>query len=84
VLYLVNYDGNIYTIDTTTGAATFTGLSPGVTAHHGAFRPTTDLYYGIDRNVGVLPNILVADLVTGTITATLPTVDYLHTLAFVP
>jgi hypothetical protein len=86
VLYLVNYDGDIYTLDTLSGAATYTGRSLGVTAHHGAFRPGTDQYYGIDETAGgtTVRNIRVADLQAGTVEATLPTVDRLHTLAFVP
>jgi hypothetical protein len=85
VLYLVNWGGLIYTLDTNTGAATYTGVSLGVDAHHGVFRPLTDSYYGIDQTAsGGTRNILVADLTSGTIEATLPTVDRLHTLAFVP
>jgi hypothetical protein len=87
VLYLVNYDGRVYTLDSNTGATTYTGVNLGVMAHHGVFRPLTDSYYGIDEadwGSTDLRNILVVDLTSGTIEATLPTVDRLHTLAFVP
>lgn len=85
-LYMVNSGGSYYTVDTATGAATAAGTI-GVTAHHGDFRPVSNLYYGIDASGGSSPaprNLILANLATGTVTGTLPTVDDLHTLAFVP
>jgi hypothetical protein len=82
-LYMVNYDGSYYTVDTLSGAATFVD-SFGQTAHHGKFYPGTSLYYGIDQAGSFNPrNILVGDVTTGVLVQSLPTVDNLHTLAFV-
>lgn len=80
-LYMVNVGGGYYTVDTGTGAATYAGdiLS---TAHHGDFDLSSNLYYGIDATYGSR-NLVVADLSTGLITSTLPTVADLHTLTFV-
>ena len=95
-LYLVqdfdwNGDGqSVYTIDTTTGAATAVGALPGLPngyAHHGKFHPVTNLYYGIDAAGGrVAPprNLLVIDIETLSVFNTIPTVDNLHTLVFLP
>jgi hypothetical protein len=46
VLYLVNVGGNVYTVDPTTGAGTYTGSIETI-AHHGDFDPSSNLYYGI-------------------------------------
>ena len=95
-LYLVqdfdwNGDGqSVYTINTTTGAATAVGALPSLPngyAHHGKFHPVTNLYYGIDAAGGrVAPprNLLVIDIGTLSVVNTIPTVDYLHTLVFMP
>lgn len=95
-LYLVqDYDWNsdgqsVYTISTTTGAATAVGALttlPNGYAHHGKFHPVTNLYYGIDAAGGRLGpprNLLVINVATLTLVNTIPTVDYLHTLVFLP
>ena len=82
-LYMVNGGGSIYTVNTSTGAATFSD-SLGGTAHHGDFELTTDTYVGIDANLTGSKNLVVANLSTGEVIATLPTVDNLHTVAFIP
>jgi len=82
VLYLVNYDTEVYTINTTTGAATSVGSISSV-AHHGKFDPTTGLYWGINTEGSGGPrNLVVANLTTFTVVNTLPTVDGLHTLVW--
>ena len=95
-LYLVqdfdwNGDGqSVYTINTASGAATAVGALPGLPngyAHHGKFHPVTDLYYGIDAaggREGPPRNLLVIDIGTLSVVSTIPTVDYLHTLVFLP
>ena len=95
-LYLVqDYDWNsdgqsVYTINTTTGAATAVGALttlPNGYAHHGKFHPVTNLYYGIDAAGGRLGpprNLLVINVATLTLVNTIPTVDNLHTLVFLP
>lgn len=96
-LYLVqDYDWNqdgqsVYTINTTTGAATAVGALttlPNGYAHHGKFHPVTNLYYGIDGTLGrtgtITRNLLVINVSTLTLVNTIPTVDYLHTLVFLP
>jgi hypothetical protein len=97
ILYLVqDYDWNndgqsVYTINTATGVATAVGALatlPNGIAHHGDFHPDTNLYYGIDAAGGwdgVAPrNLLVIDIGSLTLINTIPTVNNLHTLAFVP
>jgi hypothetical protein len=85
--------GAYYTVDLGTGLGTAVG-DIGRTAHHGVFDPATNLYYGIDGLGGAtdLRNLLVADLESAAcrgltsdpcITSTIPTVNNLHTLAFV-
>ncbi|MBF0451386.1 MAG: hypothetical protein HQK75_11840 [Candidatus Magnetomorum sp.] len=83
ILYIVNGDeGEYYELNTATGAANYIG-SLGETAHHGAFHPTTNIWYGVNNYGGAGERSLVlADLSTGTVTNTLPTVDNFHTLAF--
>jgi hypothetical protein len=80
VLYLVQ--SSVYTINTSTGAATNVG-NIGTLAHHGDFDPTTGYYYGIDVFGGSGPrNLVIADLSTFSVVNTLPTVADLHTLTF--
>jgi len=80
-LYLYNGDGQYYTINTTTGAATAQGSVASAPGHHGAFNPDDDFYYGVAG--GGLINVL--DLVGGNgLRKTLGTgLSDLHTLAFV-
>jgi hypothetical protein len=78
-LYLYNFGGDAYSIDTSTGAATGLG-NFGVSAHHGDFNPDNNYYYGIDGSL-----IRVIDIVGGQglmSTIALDT-DSLRTLAFV-
>ena len=82
VLYLVNYDGAFYRINTGTGAATPEG-SVGQTAHHGDFHPDTDLYYGLTWTIGAPRTLLRCDLAAQACTP-VGEVGNLHTLAFVP
>lgn len=89
VMYFLNGDENLYTINTTTGAATLVGAVTGVTtgyAHHGDFNPATNQLYAINQtNDSGTPNpraLYVIDITTQSVVATLPTVDNLHTLAF--
>lgn len=83
VLYLVNYDGNVYTINTSTGAPTLVGtLALATYAHHGDFDPTSGLYYGVDQTGSGAKNLVVADLSAFSVVNTLPTVADLHTLTF--
>jgi hypothetical protein len=80
-LYFVNA-GDIYTVDTGTGAATDTGVSFSGLAHHGDFNPLTGEFWGIGSNGTGAKNINVVDVSTGAINQTLPTVDNLHALTF--
>lgn len=89
-LYMVNYDGRYYIINTFTGAATLQGdISPGVEepAHHGVFHPYSNLYYGLRNNPWPWDtsstNLLSANFSTGSVLSTVPTAFDLHTLAFV-
>ncbi len=81
-LILVNGGGDYYSINTSTGWPTYLGTFS-TQAHNGAFEPVTNLYYGIDQAGPGPKNIVVANLSTGSVVTTLPTVDNLHTLAFV-
>ncbi len=84
VLWLVNHDGNYYTIDTGTGVATYVG-NIGRLAHHGDFDPATGIYYGISTYNWDNPRFLVlADLTGEGFIEEIETVDNLHTLAFAP
>lgn len=84
-LWLVNYDLFVYTVNTTTGLATYSGFPIASLAHHGKFHPQTGQYWGIDQKGGANPrNIVIFDPTTWTMVNTLPTVNDLHTLAFVP
>lgn len=82
-LLLINFDGNVYEIDTSTGGSTSVGSISGI-AHHGNFRPSNDLFYGIDDSYGNNPrNIVVLDMSTLNVVDTLPTADDLHVIEFV-
>lgn len=84
MLYLYNYDGVYYTIDTATGSSTYVG-NLGVLAHHGHFRPDTNVYYGISDPFTGSPSrdLIMLDLHNGSNLGSMPTVDNLHTLAWV-
>jgi len=81
VLYLVNNNGKVYTVDTGTGVATYIN-NIGATAHHGDFDFSSGLYYGITTAQTNPKSLVVVDLATGSVVSTLPTVDNLHTLTF--
>ncbi len=79
----------LYTINTTTGVATFVGNIAGMgtgTGHHGDFHPVTNLLYTIDRtgNGNNPRNLEVINTATLARTAVIPTINDLHTLAFLP
>lgn len=80
-LWLVNYGGSSYTMDTATGAASYVG-SIGTTAHHGTFHPVTGLYYGIS-STSAPKDLVTANLTTTTVVSSVPTDGTLHTLAFI-
>lgn len=84
-LYFINGDGDVFTIDTTTGAATDTGSTIDARAHHGEFHPTTGMFWGIDETNDsgtATRNIRVVDPETWTIVDELPTADNLMAIAF--
>jgi hypothetical protein len=60
-------------------------LSPPTPAALGDFHPGTNFYYGLNFNGGnPATSIVVVDPINGTVTPLGPTVDFLHTLAFIP
>ncbi len=81
-LYFVNGDGSIYTVDTASGAGTYTGVNISGIAHHGDFNPSSGEYWGIDATNTGPKNLVAIDVATGVINQTLPTVSNLHTLTF--
>lgn len=86
VLYLVNGDASVYTINASTGVATSVGTISGVSnhAHHGDFHPVTGKYWGLDATSDETStrNLLVIDIGTLTLENTISTLDDLHVLAF--
>ena len=95
VLYFLNCLGcdspgnGLYTVNTTTGVLTFIADVAGLAnnmAHHGDFHPVTNRLYAIDRtgNGNNPRNLEVINVATQAVVATIPTVDDLHTLAFLP
>lgn len=90
VLYYLNGNENLYTINTSTGVGTSVGSVTGVTtgyAHHMTINPENGLMYAISQtNDSGTPNprsIYTIDIATLAVVSTLPTVDNLHTIAFV-
>ena len=83
VLYLVNSDGGVYSIDTASGAATFT-TNIGGRAHHGDFHPETGMYWGIDEiyKFTSTMNLLIVDINAPAILDSLHTADNLHAITF--
>lgn len=83
ILYLVDGNGDIHTIDTASGAATFIS-SINTRAHHGDFHPETGHYWGIDTTYdwGGSFNLLVVDVNTPAILDSLSTVEHLHAITF--
>ena len=83
-LWLFNANQNMYTINLTTGAPTLMGTFTPQFVHHGKFNPDTWNYWGIDESYGINPrNIAIIDVPSGAQLGSLPTVNDLHTLAFV-
>ncbi len=81
-LYLVNFDGSVYTVNTATGAATFVG-NAGTTAHHGDLNPDDGLYYGLQNIATTTSNVLVSlDLTTQTQVNTVSLDQGIHAVAF--
>ncbi len=81
-LYLVHFEGVVYTIDPQTGLATFVG-NLGSTAHHGDFHPSSDLYYGISGAPRSEQALVVANLEDLTFEDPLDALDdNIHTLTF--
>jgi DNA-binding beta-propeller fold protein YncE len=74
-LWMVNYGGSTYTINTSTGAATYQ-FDLGTTAHHGDFNPDSGLYYGI-----LSSSLVVANMTAGVVVGTILTAP-IHTLEF--
>lgn len=79
-LFLIN-DGDIYTVDTRTGAVTPVAGVSGL-AHHGDFAADGRVY-AIDSTGSGPKKIRIIDPATGDEIGTLDTIDDLHTLAFV-
>lgn len=79
-LFLVN-NGQIYGVDTRTGAVTPIATVSG-TAHHGDFAANGRIY-AIDSSGSGPKKIRIIDPATGNEIGTLDTIDDLHTLAFV-
>lgn len=80
VLYMINFDGRIYDVNTATGSATAVG-SLGRVAHHGDFHPVDGTYYGLTWTFGSPREMMECDIVTQTCTTIGPVRD-LHTLTF--
>lgn len=82
-LFLVNGDGEVYSIDPANSAATYL-YDLTTMAHHGDFNPLNGRYYGITSPWETTKSLIVADLglSSGSVVATLPTVDNLHTITF--
>jgi hypothetical protein len=90
VLYLLD-EAVLYSIGTSTGAAVSIGGVAGITtgiAHHGDFNPDNNRLYAISKTSSSPTanprDIYVIDIPSRSVVAALPTVDNLHTLAFVP
>jgi hypothetical protein len=90
ILVLVNpllLQTGAYSVNTSTGNETLISTIPVPRAHHGDFNPVTNYYWGIDQTNdsaagAAARNLLVLDVTAGTVIQTLPTVDYLHAVAF--
>jgi len=82
ILYLVNGDGDYYSINTDTGNSIAAGNIQ-TTAHHGAFHPKSNIWYGIDKfETKGSRQLVLANLTNGTIIERIRTIDNLHTIAF--
>lgn len=79
-LYLVNFDGQVFTLDTTTGAGTPVG-NVGTAAHHGDVNPDDSLYYGLDSTSST-PGLVRLDLTTQTVIGSVTLDRRIHAVAF--
>ena len=78
IAYVLNpFDGTLFGVQF---------LEPPTTAANGDFYPGTNLYYGLNHQkpANIRVQIVVVDVLAGTVTPLGPTVDSLHTLAFIP
>lgn len=82
ILYIVNSDENILTINTVTGVATITKSGHGFHAHHGDVNPDSGLYYGLGYSFGDKDKLRIVDLTSGTLQSTVNLDRDLHTLAW--
>lgn len=84
-LFLVNYDGSVYSLDPTTGSSTDLNYDL-VTAHHGDFNPSDGYYYGIAESDSNSRTLVVADLTltSGQVIRTPTSIDNLHAVTFAP
>jgi len=83
VLYMVNGEGPVYTVDPLTGVASFTA-NIGTYAHHGDFDPASNLYYGISPYPGSgAQELVIADLSTPEVVNSSSDLNHdIHTVAF--
>lgn len=81
-LHLINSDGNVYNIDTLTGASTLLGNLGVFFAHHGDVDPATGIYWGLGDPWENFSDLLSIDLSTQTVLTSVRTDKRLHTLAF--
>jgi hypothetical protein len=84
VLHFINRGGNVYTINTVTGATTLVGNLGVPNAHHGDVDPDTGIYYGLSEPGMGFSDLLAVDLANLNVLSTVRTDQELHTLAFVP
>ncbi|MCP5503744.1 MAG: hypothetical protein H7A41_01185 [Chlamydiales bacterium] len=85
ILYLFQINANIYTLSTVTGQPTLVGPYARSTAdHHGKFNPATQQFWSISEpQNSPVRDLNIFDVPSGTLAFSFPTVDDLHTLAFV-
>lgn len=91
--YLLNGDGNTYTVNLSTGVPTLVGAitrpSGAVANHHGAVNPANGLLYVIDRTNDSTPSNPRSMLMFNTATnafvgSPIPVPNNVHTLVFLP
>jgi len=81
MLYMVNSDEDIFTVDTITGAGTLSTGNHGFYAHHGDIDPASGIYYGLDFFES--PHQLrLVDLASGSLQSSVDLDRQLHTLAW--
>lgn len=85
VLYLLNSgDQNIYTVSTVTGSTTLVGkyYPPATITHHGKFNPNTQQFWAVSETSASSRVLSIFDIPSGALSFSLPTIDFLHTIAF--